>query len=108
MGRKRIYEPLRGDDIEWMIMFRDNLKFILKTKRSSLKELGRKMGLSYYEVGKLIDGTVKPDKDTIERIADAAGCTVDDLLDESYCSWNYGLSDEEIARKGRRFKYPYL
>lgn len=104
MERLPIYRIAREEDLDWIIMFRNNLKAILKTKRSSLKEVGKKIGMVEHKFSALINGTSKLDDVLVKKIADAAGCTVDELLDETYCPWNYGLTAEEIAKNGRRFK----
>ena len=85
-------------------MFRNNLKSILKTKHSSLKELSTKLGMSMHKLSELINGPTRLSNEMVRQIADAVGCTVDELLDETYCPWNYGLTEEEIAMKEKRFK----
>ena len=94
----------KDEDLEWIAMFRNNLKEILKTKHSSLKELSKTLGMSYHKLSEYINGPTRLSDELVQQIADAVGCTVDELLDETYCPWNYGLTEEEIARKGRRFK----
>ena len=102
MGRRKKYTPLSENDVLWIDMFSNNLKYIAKTKHMHLTDVARKLNISYYQMQKYMDGTVRPDEDIVRKIADILGCTVDDLTDETYCTWNYGLTEEEIARNGKR------
>lgn len=104
MERLPIYRIVKEEDLDWILMFRNNLKAILKAKRISLKEVSKKLGMTDYKLSEYINGTSRLDDELVQKIAEAAGCTVDELLDETYCPWNYGLSEEEIVRNGRRFK----
>ena len=94
----------KDEDLEWIAMFRNNLKEILKIKRSSLKEVSKTLDIPYYKLSEYINGPTRLSNEMVQQIANAVGCTVDELLDETYCPWNYGLTEEEIARKGRGFK----
>jgi transcriptional regulator with XRE-family HTH domain len=94
----------KEEDLEWIAMFRNNLKSILKNKGGSLKEVSMKLNISQSKLSEYINGPVRLSDDLIRQIAEAAGCTVDELLDETYCPWNYGLTEEEITKKGKRFK----
>ena len=104
MERIPTYRIAKEEDLDWIIMFRNNLKHILKTKHISLKEVSRKIGIPATKLSCYINGPTRLSDDLVQQIANAVGCTVDELLDETYCPWNYGLTEEEIARNGRRLK----
>lgn len=93
----------KEEDLEWIAMFRNNLKSILKTKGSSLKEVSMKLNMSQSKLSEYINGPVRLSDEMVQQIANAVGCTVDELLDETYCPWNYGLTEDEIMKKGKRF-----
>ena len=95
-------EHLSNEEFLWIMMFRDNLKWILKDKHMTITELSEKLGMTYQQFSKYTNGYTKASDELVNKIAEAIGCSVDDLLDETYCSWNYGLSKEEIAKNGRR------
>lgn len=95
-------EHLSNEEFLWITMFRNNLKWILKNKHMTITELSEKLGMTYQQFSKYTDGSTKASDELVSKIAEAIGCSVDDLLDETYCSWNYGLSEEEIAKNGRR------
>lgn len=102
--RVSAYRIGKEEDLEWIAMFRNNLKSILKNKGGSLKEVAKKLGISVAKLSEYINGPVRLSDEIVQQIADAVGCTVDELLDETYCPWNYGLTEEEITKKGKRFK----
>ena len=102
--RGSIYRIGKDEDLEWIAMFRNNLKFILKTKGSSMKDLSVKLNISQSKLSEYINGPVRLSDEMVKRIADAVGCSIDELLDETYCPWNYGLTEEEISKKEKRFK----
>ena len=104
IGQTARYRIGKEEDLEWIAMFRNNLKHILKTRNSNLKEVSDKLGISIHKLSSYINGPVRLEDGLVRQIADVVGCTVDELLDETYCPWNYGLTKEEIARNGRRFK----
>lgn len=95
-------ENLSNDDFLWITMFRNNLKWMLKEKQMTITEMSEKIGMTYHQFKKYIDGTTKASDELVDKIAVALGCSKDELLDETYCPWNYGLSEEEIAQKKRR------
>lgn len=104
MERTSSYRIGKEEDLDWIAMFRNNVKAILKTKHSSLKELSTKLDIPMYKLSEYINGPSRLSDELVQQIADAVGCTVDELLDETYCPWNYGLTEEEILKKGKRFK----
>ena len=101
--RATTYRIGKTDDMDWIMMFRNNLKYILKTKHITLRDVSKKMNMTTYKLSSYINGTTRLSDEMVKQIAEAVGCTIDELLDETYCSWNYGLTDEEITKRGKRF-----
>lgn len=95
-------EHLSNEEFLWITMFRNNLKWILKEKQMTITEMSEKIGMTYHQFKKYIDGSTKANDELVDKIAKALDCSSDELLDETYCPWNYGLSEEEIAKNGRR------
>lgn len=95
MTKKPIY--LTGDDAIEVATFRNNLKYILVNKNMSFSALARKMKMTPGELKTRVYGSTKPNEELMQKIADALGCTIDDLLDEDGNPWNFGKSAEEIA-----------
>ena len=87
---------LIGDDVIWVSTFRNNLKYIMYTKHVSMLALARKLKMKPSSLKYRIYETRISDE-LAQKIADALGCTMDDLLDEAGDPWNFGKSDEEIA-----------
>lgn len=101
MEKKPSY--LTGDDVIQAATFRNNFKYITRNKKISLTVLGRKLGIKPSTLQYRIYNT-KLDDDTIQKIADAIGCTIDDLFDEDGNPWNFGKSAEEIAELNAKKK----
>ena len=87
---------LTGDDAGWAATFRNNLKYIMRNKNIGMTAISKKVGIPLGSLRYAIYETRISD-DLAQKIADALGCTIDDLLDEDGNPWNFGKSAEEIA-----------
>ena len=76
------------------ILFANNLRFMLNNGTIGRNALAKKMGMSSNAIGKYALGHVYPDEERIQQIADALGCTVDDLYDDTYAPWKFGESED--------------
>ena len=72
------------------LLFVDNLKYIMRTKKIPASRLALKLGVYPYVINDYTRGKVLPDDERIAQIAEALGCTVDDLFDDSYVPWIFG------------------
>ena len=80
------------------LLFVDNLKYILRTKKLGVNKVALRMGVSATTVHDYIKGKVFPDDERIAKLAEALECTVDDLFDDSYLPWVFGpegITDKE-------------
>lgn len=87
---------LTGDDAEWVATFRNNFKYIMRDKNVNMTTISKKVGIPMASLRYIIYET-RPSDELAQKIADALGCTMDDLLDEDGNPWNFGKSAEEIA-----------
>ena len=95
MARKLTY--LTGDDVIWITTFRNNLKYIIRTKRIRKKDIYNKLRMTAYEFKSIVYGSSKPSDEFVNKLMDILDCTIDELLDEDGDPWNFGKSPEEIA-----------
>lgn len=94
MTKKNTY--LMGADAEWAATFRNNLKYIMQEKNIRIGMIAKKLNMSTPALRYQLYET-RPSDGLAQQIADALGCTMDDLLDEDGNPWNFGKTPEEIA-----------
>ena len=75
-------------------LFASNLRFILNNGPINRSDLAKKIGMSPKTISSYALGRIFPDEERVRQIADALGCTVDDLYDDTYAPWNFGGGDE--------------
>ena len=74
------------------LLFTDNLKYIMRTKKISAVKAADRMGKGVYPttIYKYMRGEVFPNDEVISALAAALECTVNDLFDDSYLPWVFG------------------
>jgi len=85
-----------------MATFGEKLKKLRKDRSWSQDELGRQVGVHGRHIGKYEIGRAMPNADTVVRIAESLGVSIDyllrdDLADES--TSGSALRDQELLRK---------
>ena len=100
----RKLKKLTEEDIVWTMMFANNLRFIMHSKRTGIEPLAKKLKINPNEIRKCLRGSVKPSDEFIIKIADALECTVYDLLDENGNPRNFSKSETEIAEMNEQIK----
>lgn len=86
---------LPEEEVKRRILFADNLRYIIRSKGISQTKIARYIGTSVSTIGRYMKGQSMPSDDCINKIADAIGCTVDELFDDTYAPWNFGADIEE-------------
>ena len=81
---------LSGKDAEWVAIFSNNARFIIREKNSSCAQVARKVGVSTYYIRQYVRGFARPSDEMVQKIADALGCSVDELTDATYAPTNFG------------------
>lgn len=80
------------------LLFADNLRYIMRTKKLSTAKVASRMGISPSTVSTYATGKQFPDEAHIYALARALRCSVDDLFDDSYVPWIFGadgIKDKE-------------
>ena len=90
MGRKAKY--IMGDEAIWVATFSNNLRFIIRNKKTSAAAIARKLGIPVHHMQAYARGSARPSDEMVCYIAEALGCKVADLLDEEGNPWNFGKS----------------
>lgn len=91
-------EFLQDDEANRRLLFVDNLKYIMRTKKISTNRLAQKLKVYPYVISDYVRGKVFPNDERIAQLAEALECTVDDLFDDSYIPWIFGpdgIKDKE-------------
>ncbi len=57
-----------------------NIKKMRRDAGMTQRELGHKVGVSFQAISQYETGTAEPRVETLRKIADVFGCTVDELL----------------------------
>lgn len=89
---------LSEEEAQRRLLFADNLKYIMRTKKISIDSVSKKLGVSTAAISKYTKGRTFPDDTRIKELAEALDCTVDDLFDDSYIPWVFGpegITDKE-------------
>lgn len=84
---------IRGADAEWAAIFSNNLRFISRSKECSAAALARVLGISNYQMRKIMQGETRPTDDQVTKIAETLNCDVSELTDDTYAPWNFGAED---------------
>jgi len=85
-----------------MATFGEKLKKLRKDRGWSQDELGRRVGVHGRHIGKYEIGRAMPNADTVVRIAETLGVTIDYLLLDDLAAESApsaALRDEELLRK---------
>ena len=82
-----------NDEARRRVLFADNLRYIIRSNKISINKLAKKVGVSSSMIQHYKSGKTFPREDTIEKLAEGLGCTVDDLFDDTYAPWKFGLDD---------------
>lgn len=91
---------LPEEEVKRRVLFVDNLKYIMRSRKISATKVAARMGKGIYPstICSYMHGDVFPDDKRIAKLADALECTVDDLFDDSYLPWVFGpegIKDKE-------------
>ena len=91
---------LPEEEVKRRVLFVDNLKYIMRSKRISAVKVASRMGKGIYPatIYSYMHGDVFPDDERIAKLAEALECTVNDLFDDSYLPWVFGpegIKDKE-------------
>ena len=79
--RYRIFEP---EEAKRRVTFSNNLRYIINNGPLGQAALAKKIGVSQSMISAYARGKTYPNEERIREIADALGCTVDNLFDEMY------------------------
>ena len=86
---------IRGEDAEWAAIFSNNLRFISRSKGCSAAALSRALGLSNYQMRKIMQGEIRPSNEQVLKIAETLKCDASELTDDTYAPWNFGVDIDE-------------
>lgn len=81
---------LSGKDAEWAAIFSNNARFIMRSKKSSCAKIAKQVGVSEYYIRQYVRGSARPSDEMVRKIADALGCSIDELTDATYAPTNFG------------------
>jgi transcriptional regulator with XRE-family HTH domain len=81
---------LSGKDAEWAAIFSNNVRFIMRSKKSSCAKIAKQVGVSEYYIRQYVRGSARPSDEIVQRIADALDCDVSELIDTTYAPTNFG------------------
>ena len=82
------------DQLEREIIFRENLTYMLRSKRISYTKLAKALDVSRAAISAYRLGRMFPSKDKIEKIAEVLDCEVDDLFDVDLIPWESDIDEE--------------
>jgi transcriptional regulator with XRE-family HTH domain len=89
---------LPEDEANRRLLFVDNLKYIIRTKKLNANKLALRMGVNPSTICDYTKGRIFPNDERIYQLAAALECSVDDLFDDSYLPWVFGpegITDKE-------------
>lgn len=81
------------DQLEREIVFRENLTYMLRSKRISYAKLANVLDVSRAAISAYRLGRMFPSKDKIEKIAEVLDCKVNDLFDVDLIPWESNNDD---------------
>lgn len=83
----------KEEDANRAVLFSGNLRFMLDNGPINRAELARRIDVSANTVGMYALGRIFPSEERIEQIANALGCTVEELFDDTYAPWKFGQNN---------------
>ena len=86
---------LKPEEADRRLLFCNNLRDIVRNGPVTASELSKRTGISTATIHNYMRGSTYPDDKKIELLADGLGVTVDDLFDDTYAPWKFGMSIED-------------
>lgn len=86
---------LPEEEVKRRILFADNLRYMIRSKGISQIKVANYIGVSSPTMTAYMRGRFMPSDERISKIAEVLECTVDDLFDDTYAPWNFGVDIEE-------------
>ena len=84
----------KNDEANRRVLFCNNLRFMIRNGPVGRSEVAIKTGINPSTISSYMLGRTFPSEDRIKQIADALGCSVDELFDDTYAPWKFGATDK--------------
>lgn len=88
-----------NEEVERLTLFSGNLRFMVRNGPINAAEVARRIGVSSSVMSAYVRGRRLPTDEVMEQIAAALGCSVAELLDDTYAPWKFGESIEETQKE---------
>lgn len=84
---------LPEEEVKRRMRFANNLRYIIRSKNVPRSNIAKAAGVGTSQISEYMRGRCMPSDERISKIADAIGCTVDELFDDTHDPWNFGTED---------------